>query len=186
MKYRLLPQEKTEGEHSRFFGGHVMNINRELYLFFDAEGTLYVTKSGEPFQKFWLGEPSLERALSMFKLDLDVYSTLEKFYKAQVPMFVVSKHKEELLPLLLDGLGIKKFFQKVLINGDKGKRIREFAEKHDFPLDKCYMIGDNLELDIISARREGVNGIFLDSKNNHTLKGPRIQKISELLNFFEL
>ena len=79
---------------------------KNLHLFFDAEGTLYETKNNYEYIDFWNGEHSLERAKKIFRLNDEIKIVLDKMKKKGIPMYVVSKHEEELLPELLLYFGI--------------------------------------------------------------------------------
>jgi len=146
----------------------------ESHVFFDAEGTLYVPKDGHSYADFWDGEHTLERAKKIFKLDNGVVVLLERLKKAGIPSYIVSKHREELLIELLEHFGILNYFDEVLVNGDKGDRIKEIAKSKKITLNNCTMLGDNYYHDVLPALRIGANAFIVDRDYNREARGPRI------------
>ena len=165
-------------------GAREMPVKLKTYLFLDAEGTLFLPKEGLSYLDFWAGEHTLERAKDVFELDPATVEVLEKLRKMGITMYVVSKHEEAILPSLLEHFGIRKFFKDVLINGDKGQRIREQAAADGIPLDRCLMVGDMYSLDIAPCLREGIKCYLLDRKYNRKENAPRLKSLRELLRVF--
>jgi FMN phosphatase YigB (HAD superfamily) len=147
-------------------------------IFFDAEGTLYKPREGKTCSDFWDGgEHTLERAVEHFKLNDGVLETLITLRRMGCTMVVVSKHRPELLPNLLEGLGIKRFFADIIINGDKGENMVRFLEKFGVTKDMALLVGDSPSDDIEPARRVGVKGYLLGGRDLH--------RISELISLIE-
>jgi FMN phosphatase YigB (HAD superfamily) len=131
-------------------------------VFFDAEGTLYVPKKGRTFDDFWEGgDHTLERALENFELNQGVEETLRELLKKGHELVVVSVHKPDLLPDLLRGLGIRKCFADILVNGDKGELMEEYLARKDVPKENAIIIGDIHRIDIEPAERVGIKGLLL-------------------------
>jgi FMN phosphatase YigB (HAD superfamily) len=156
----------------------------ELTIFLDAEGTLYVPKNKGSYKEFWKA-PSLKRALEMFRLDDDVLTLLKKLRKKKVPVYVCSMHKEAILLGMLEEFGIKHFFKEILINGDKGRRIKEVARRARIPLGSCIMVGDRYDLDIEPTMREGIRSYLIDRWYNRDFKVPRIGSLLDILEIIE-
>jgi len=135
---------------------------RQKHLFLDAEGTLYVPKDGRTAVEFWLGEHTIERAVRLFKVAEDVAPALQRIQELDIMMHVVSLHKDIILPQLLDELELGNHFEDLLINGDKGIRIRQYAESHGIPLEDCLMVGDRIDLDITPVQNAGIKAILID------------------------
>jgi putative hydrolase of the HAD superfamily len=147
-------------------------------VFFDAEGTLYVPKKGRSFDDFWEGgEHTLERAAEHFRLNDGVTETLRVLAEKDYLIVVVSKHKEDLLPDLLERLGIMDFFADVIINGDKGDIMVNFLRKRDIPKDQAVIVGDIYEIDIKPAERVGIKGYLLG--------GDELGSISDIVHLLE-
>jgi len=134
-------------------------------VFFDAEGTLYVTKEERTYSDFWdKGEHSLERAIEHFRLNDGVVETLQRLKDMEVEMVVVSKHNPELLPSLLEHLGISNYFTEIIINGDKGDMMMSFLKERSIPKDEAVIVGDTHEIDIKPAQKVGIKGYLLGGK----------------------
>lgn len=147
---------------------------KKRVVFFDAEGTLYVPRKGKSYSSFWEdGEHSLERAVEHFKLNDGVLETLERMKKMGFTMVVVSTHKPELLPSLLEHFGVKEYFSDIIINGDKGTRMIEFLKEKGIPKNFAVAVGNNRTIDIEPAERVGIKGYLLARGN--------LESISELI-----
>ena len=157
------------------------------HLFFDAEGTLYITRNDRmKFKDFWDGDHTIERAREMFTLDSGVKELLEYLSKENIPMYIVSKYHKDLLPELLEHLEIRSYFTEVLINGDKGERIEEYLVKNNIDRRKCLMLGDMYDLDIEPVRDRGIFAILVDRYYNRNHEGPRMGDFNEFYeNFLE-
>jgi len=153
---------------------------KPLNVFFDAEGTLFNPKPGFTIEDFW-SNPSLERAKRIFELDSHTREVLEYLKANNIPAYIVSLHEESILPGLLEFLGIKDYFIRILINGDKGRRIRELADQEGIPIESCVMVGDRYELDIQPTAREGIRGFLLDRPYNQGPDAHRIRTLDEIL-----
>ena len=136
--------------------------NSQRIVFFDAEGTLYVPKKGKTFDDFWEGgEHTLKRALENFELNRGVEETLGELLKKGHELVVVSVHKPDLLPDLLKGLGIRRCFADVLVNGDKGELMEEYLDRKDAPKENAVIVGDIYHVDIKPAEKVGIRGLLL-------------------------
>ena len=148
-------------------------------IFLDVEGTLYVLKNGYDYTVFWDGQPTLERALDLYMPDAGVIKTLKELKQQGFRLVVVSMHREELLPELMKRLGLLEFFTDVLINGNKGERIREYIRKYRLDINECVMIGDRPELDIEPVREMGVDAVLIDRPYNEGYDAPRIATMKD-------
>lgn len=149
-------------------------------VFFDAEGTLWVPRPGRTFADFW-AEPTNARARHVFELAPDCLETLDALRAANVRLVVVSKHNEAILPGLLELFGLAGHFDDVLINGDKGHRIRDWLRAHRMTAGSAVMVGDRMDLDILPARREGVRALLVDMEYNQGERAERIDGLGQLV-----
>lgn len=156
------------------------NNENNINIFFDAEGTLYVTRKGFTYSDFWK-EPDLNRAKKMFKLDKNVLKVLRYLRERKVPMYIVSKHNKKLLIALLSHFGIQEFFEEILINGDKGQKIKALANQRNIPINSCIMVGDCYELDIKPTVREGIRSLLINREYNKMSNVPRVKNFEDLL-----
>lgn len=153
----------------------------EAHIFFDAEGTLYVPKSGYTYSDFWMGEQSIERAIEIFQLDIGIKEMLKNLKEDHKHLHVVSKHKEDLLPGLLDSFGILDLFETIIINGNKGERIKEFIDKNDIAKDDCAMFGDTFDIDIKPVEKQGIRSYLVDRDYNRELKNVMRVNLTDFL-----
>jgi FMN phosphatase YigB (HAD superfamily) len=149
------------------------------HVFLDAEGTLYVPRNGKSRWEFW-ADPSPEAALEFFELDAGVFEALVKLRERVDSVCIVSMNREEILDALLDKFGIRDFFDAILLNGDKGKRIAEYLDAHGFDRSEAVMVGDMPVLDLYPVRAVGVEAILVDRHYNRKAKAERIPGVSEL------
>jgi FMN phosphatase YigB (HAD superfamily) len=153
------------------------------HIFFDAEGTLYVTKKGRHYSEFWEGERTIENAKRIFELDKTMHKLLEMLKTKKIPMYLVSKHDhEQLLLELLEHFDVKDYFQEILLNGDKGQRIRELANRKNIPLNHCYMLGDQYNLDIEPVQKVGAKAFLVERKHNRHYSGQKVADNKTFLN----
>ena len=154
----------------------------KFFIFFDAEGTLYIPKTGHSYSDFWdKGPHSLERAKNIFKLDRKAKAVLRELRKLGIPMYIMSIHDETILPGLLNHFKIKHFFEDILINGDKGARISTYTINHQIPTNRCIMVGDRPEIDIIPVKMEGISTILIDREYNKDFITSRINNLDDLI-----
>ena len=140
-------------------------------VFFDAEGTLYRPKKGKRFEDFWEdGEHTLERAKEHFELNHCVVQTLKTLMKRDVLMAVVSKHKDHLLPGLLEHFGIDGYFREIMIGTDKGPMMLNFLRERDISKPDAMIVGDTYDLDIAPAEKEGIKGLHLDGRKTRCVQ----------------
>lgn len=149
------------------------------YLFIDAEGTLYVPRNGRSRWEFW-SAPSPEWAVDFFELDHGVVEALRKLREISETICLVSRNTKPILTALLEKFGIRDYFDAILINGDKGKRIEEYLEQHGLDKAHALMVGDMPVLDIFPLRRVGIDAILIDRDYNQGVKAERIAGLREL------
>lgn len=149
------------------------------HIFFDAEGTLYVTNEGKDYNDFWNGEHTLERALEFFHLDEGMIEFLTYLKRSGYVLYVVSKHIDELLLGLLEYFGITDFFNEIMINGDKGQRINDYISRRNISPEECVMFGDHFDLDIDPVIRVGVDAILVSREYNRNVDAFRVDRIHD-------
>lgn len=177
----IIPSKRDTKGFNTVDGAGKMPEKTNIYLFLDAEGTLFLPKKGLSYLDFWDGERTLDKAKEVFELDPSTIKVLEELKRMGITMYIVSKHEEAVLPSLLEHFGIRKFFKEVLINGDKGLRIKKQAAADGIPLERCLMVGDMYSLDIAPCLREGIKCYLLDRKYNRKENAPRLKSLYELL-----
>lgn len=139
-----------------------MKGRKPSYLFFDAENTLYIPKKGKDIKQFWNeGEQTLRRAREFFILAEETRDVLERLKARGFTLLVVSWHKEELLRQMLDSFGILDFFEDIIVNGHKGRRIKRYLGERGLGNEEALMIGDNPHVDIYPVLSEGIDAVLL-------------------------
>lgn len=154
-------------------------------MFLDAEGTLYVPRNGRSRWAFW-ARPSPEEAVEFFELDRGVVEALKKLRSEADTLSVVSLNTEPVLNALLDHFGIRSYFDSIMVNGDKGKRIERFLEERGLSKDEALMVGDTPSLDLYPVLRAGVDAILIDRDYNRNARAERIRGIYELPSWLRL
>jgi phosphoglycolate phosphatase-like HAD superfamily hydrolase len=149
------------------------------HLFLDAEGTLYVPKNAKPQWEFW-ADPTPEAAVEFYELDKGVKETLESLRGQMDSICLVSHNPEPILYALLDKFGIRHLFDKIMINGHKGKQIVEYLISHGYRRENALMVGDTPKLDLYPVRRLGVESILIDRSYNFWADAERIKGLAEL------
>ncbi len=148
-------------------------------IFLDAEGTLYVPKNGRSRWYFW-AKPTPEDAVEFFELDRGVIQALERLRSEVDTLCLVSLNTEPVLNAVLDHFGLRRFFDSVMVNGNKGKRISRFLEERGLRKEDSLMVGDTPSLDLFPVQRAGINAILVDRDYNRNVRAERIKGVHEL------
>lgn len=167
--------EKKDGSRSRRF----------KHIFLDAEGTLYVPRNGRSRWAFW-ARPSPEEAVGFFELDSGVKEALEAIRSEADSLCIVSLNTEPVLNAILDHFDIRCYFDSVMVNGDKGKRIERYLEERGLSKEDAVMVGDTPSLDLYPVLRAGIHAILVDRDYNRTAKAERIKGVRELPSWLRL
>jgi len=149
------------------------------HIFLDAEGTLYVPKHGRSRWEFW-ADPSPECAEEFFELDTGVEEALRRLRKKAQTLGLVSWNSYPVLKALLRKFRLNEYFDCILVNGDKGKRIEKYLERNGLRKDEAIMVGDMPKLDLYPVRRAGIDAILVDRDYNWYVKAERIRGVNEL------
>jgi len=152
---------------------------RYKHIFLDAEGTLYVPKHGRSRWDFWVN-PSPDEAIGFFELDEGVIETLKKLREEAETLCLVSRNSEQILGALLDEFKIREYFDRVLLNGDKGKQIEAYLTEKGLRKESAVMVGDMPSLDLYPVWRAGIDALLVDRPYNRQVRAERIRSISEL------
>jgi FMN phosphatase YigB (HAD superfamily) len=152
---------------------------RYKHIFLDAEGTLYVPKNGRSRWEFW-ADSSPENAEEFFELDAGVEEALRRLRKKAHTLGLVSWNSEPVLRALLRKFKLREYFDCILINGDKGKRIESYLERNGLRKEEAIMVGDMPKLDLYPVRKAGIDAILVDREYNWYVKAEKIKGISEL------
>jgi phosphoglycolate phosphatase-like HAD superfamily hydrolase len=160
-------------------GGVSPPARRFKHIFLDAEGTLYVPKDGRSRWAFW-SRPSPAEAVEFFKLDDGVVDALERLRSEAETVCVVSLNSEPVLDAILDHFDIRRFFDDVMVNGDKGKRISQYLERNCLDKSDAVMVGDTPSLDLYPVLRAGIHSLLVDRVYNRWARAERIRGLSEL------
>ena len=152
---------------------------RYKHIFLDAEGTLYVPKNGRSRWEFW-ADPSPENAEEFFELDAGVEEALRRLRKKAHTLGLVSWNSEPVLRALLRKFKLREYFDCILINGDKGKRIESYLARNGLRKEEAIMVGDMPKLDLYPVRKAGIDAILVDREYNWYVKAEKIKGIKEL------
>lgn len=152
---------------------------RYKHIFLDAEGTLYVPKNGRSRWEFW-ADPSPECAEEFFELDAGVEEALRRLRKKAHTLGLVSWNSEPVLRALLRKFKLREYFDCILINGDKGKRIASYLARNGLRKEEAIMVGDMPKLDLYPVRKAGIDAILVDREYNWYVKAEKIKGIKEL------
>lgn len=154
-------------------------IRRYKHVFLDAEGTLYVPKNGLSRWYFW-ARPTPEDAVKFFELDKGVVQALEKLRSEVDTLCLVSLNSEPVLDAILDHFDIRRFFDCVMVNGNKGERIEKFLDERGLRKEDSVMVGDTPTLDLYPVIRAGIYSILIDRDYNRNARAERIKGVYEL------
>jgi phosphoglycolate phosphatase-like HAD superfamily hydrolase len=160
-------------------GGDLPPARKFKHIFLDAEGTLYVPKDGRSRWAFW-SRPSPAEAVEFFKLDDGVFDALEKLRSEAETLCVVSLNSEPVLDAVLDHFDIRRFFDVVMVNGDKGRRISQYLERNCLDKSEALMVGDTPSLDLYPVLRAGIHSLLVDREYNRWARAERIRGLHEL------
>jgi len=152
---------------------------RFKHVFLDAEGTLYVPRNGMSRWYFW-ARPTPEDAIRFFELDKGVIAALEKLRSEVDTLCLVSLNSEPVLDAILDHFDLRRFFDEVMVNGNKGDRIARYLKEHGFSKADSLMVGDTPGLDLYPVVKAGVHSILIDRDYNRGHAAERIKGVYEL------
>lgn len=150
------------------------------HVFFDAEGTLWEPRPGRTIHDFW-EDPSRARAQAVFTLTPGIQATLDALRERGLTLVVMSKHDPDLLPGILADFGLRRFFDDVLVDDDKGPRVARWLNERNVPPARAVMVGDRAEYDIRPLADHGVVGVLLDRTYNRRAGHLRIRRVEDLL-----
>ncbi len=152
---------------------------RFKHVFLDAEGTIYVPHRGKSTWEFW-ADPSPEHAKDFFRLDEGVAEALASVRARVDSLCVVSKNSKAVLDALLDDFGIRDYFDEVILNGDKGKKISRYLSERGYDHNEAVMVGDTPALDLYPVRKAGIEAILVDRPYNRGEDAERIRGVRDL------
>lgn len=120
----------------------------------------------------------------------DVIETLEKLYKNNVTLGIISNSLESDIEQILSITGIKKYF-KIKVGIDTFRCVKpekeifvKTLEKYRLEKEKTLFVGDSLENDYIGAMNAGINAVVVDREDKIREKGVRkVRSLVELVNF---
>lgn len=157
----------------------VRTRHKYKHIFLDAEGTLYVPRRGRSRWDFW-ENPSAEAAVDFFELDKGVRQALDQLRGEVDTICMVSRNSELILNALLDKFEIRDYFDEIMVNGHKGRKIEDYLKKNGFSKEESIMVGDMPSLDIIPVKEFGVEAILVDRSYNRSVATERITGIRDL------
>jgi FMN phosphatase YigB (HAD superfamily) len=138
-----------------------------LVLFLDAEGTLYVPRPGRKPRDFWAQRPhTVERALEVFQAEPGIRPVLARLRTLGCTLCVVSRHKRNLLLDILRALDLYDYFDRILVDEDKGLAIRTFLEVRGLSREAALMVGDTPWLDIDPPEAQGIRALLVERPYN--------------------
>ena len=138
--------------------------------------------------------------LSMMKLNLfpDSFQALSRLKDMGFNIILVSNTTQSTsndVKVALEKLGIGHFFDAVVTSFDVGKEkpAREMfmsaLETAGLKPDEALMVGDDLEKDILGAKRIGIDGVLVDRKGeliSNSEEYVRIDSLAELPNILKI
>ena len=124
-----------------------------------------------------MGLPSAE---NFFELDSGVEDALKRLRRKAHTLGLVSWNSEPVLRALLRKFNLREYFDCILINGDKGKRIESYLSRNGLRKEDAIMIGDMPKLDLYPLRKAGIDAILIDRDYNWYAKAERIKGVHEL------
>ena len=160
-------------------------VRRFKHVFLDAEGTLYVPKNGMSRWYFW-ARPSPEEAVRFFELDKGVVEALEKLRAEVDTLCLVSLNSEPVLDAILDHFKLRRFFDCVMVNGNKGHRIERYLKERGLNKADAVMVGDTPTLDLYPVIRAGVHSVLIDRDYNRGHAAERIRGVYELPSWLKM
>lgn len=155
------------------------------HVFLDAEGTLYVPKGGRSRWAFW-ANPTPKAALEFFELDEGVTEALYRLRGQVDTLCLVSRNTEDILGALLNKFGIGHLFDKIMLNGDKGKQIERYLHQNGLRKEESLMVGDMPTLDLYPVRKAGIEAVLVDRHYNRWAKAERIKGLSDLPSWLKI
>ncbi len=160
-------------------GTGTSKVTKFRHVFLDAEGTLYVPKGRRLIWEFW-ANPSPEAAVEFFELDEGVLETLLTLRKQVDTICLVSRNNRPILSAILRKYGLEDFFDEIILNGDKGKKISRYLWKHGMSKSESIMVGDMPELDLFPVLRAGIAAVLVDRWYNRSVGAERIKGLKDL------
>ncbi len=117
----------------------------------------------------------------------DAYEVLEYLHR-KYTLHIITNGFHEAQFVKLDGTGIRKFFQNIIISehvGFKKPDVNIFyyaVESAKTKAEECIMIGDGLEVDVLGAQRAGWDAIYFNPKKvvHEEVVTHEIEKLGEL------
>ncbi len=165
--------------------GDAQRQHKFKHIFLDAEGTLYVPKGGRSRWVFW-ADPTPEAALEFFELDDGVYEALIQIRREADTLCLVSRNAEDILNVLLNKFGIADLFDKIMLNGDKGKQIERYLHQNGLKKEESLMVGDMPSLDLYPVKRAGIEAVLVDRHYNSWAKAERIKGLKDLPSWLKI
>lgn len=134
---------------------------------------------------FW-ADPTPEAALEFFELDDGVYEALHQLRSQVDTLCLVSRNSEDILSALLNKFGIGDCFDKIMLNGDKGKQIERYLYQNGLKKEESLMVGDMPSLDLFPVKRAGIEAVLVDRLYNRWAKAERIKGIRDLPSWLKI
>jgi putative hydrolase of the HAD superfamily len=113
--------------------------------------------------------------LSKWHLFDETYDVLESLTSLDYNCYILSNHVPE-LSAITNHLGIDKFIKKIFNSADIGyekpnSKIYQYVIKDlNVPLESIIMVGDNYIADVVGARSNGINAVFVRAENKFDYK----------------
>jgi putative hydrolase of the HAD superfamily len=113
------------------------------------------------------------------------------YLKSKYPLHLITNGFKEVQHVKLAGSNLEQYFDIILCSEDVGvnkphRRVFETAlDKANVSPTNAVMIGDNLEADILGAKKVGMKTILFDPKKEHsTTQTPVIHSLKDLIQLF--
>lgn len=204
-------QENAYGVFSDYFRDYFKQMNDLEYeamlqdlIMYDCNGTIPVKTRMIPFKNKYgkyLPENFEEEFIPFYYDHMFEYAVLKKEtidvlerLKGKYKLAVLSNGDSKSQHSKITKVGIKQYFDEVLVSGDIGihkpdKRIFEYvADKLNVKLEECLMVGDVFSSDILGAINAGITPVWIledTERPAHFYKGYRIEKLDQIFDVLE-
>ena len=113
------------------------------------------------------------------------------YLKSKYPLHIITNGFEEVQLIKLESSGLAPFFNEIITSERAGSKkphpgIFQYSlEVTKAKASDCLMIGDNEQIDVLGARRAGMDGVYFNPENHDAVTNPthEIRDLKELLKF---
>jgi putative hydrolase of the HAD superfamily len=172
----------------KYRDGHIDKHTVRFGRFKDTLARFKVPNSEELGQA--IGDEYVQRGPKKTHLFPHAHETLS-YLKDKYPLHLITNGFKEVQFVKMSGSNLEQYFDVILCSEEVGvnkphRRVFETAlQRANVDPNASVMIGDNMEADIIGAKKVGMNTILFDPKKEHnTAQSTVIHSLKELTNLF--